>query len=361
MTAPQPTPDRATIESGVDVPGGATALVPYVGSDPLDRARAWAQLPADERRRRAMTACQDHDTPTLLLIAEAWTTLHGRAGAATSALTRKRYRLAQAALLAHWRREHLLRPARDAGVLWLRHLEAAGRRDAEGRPVGLTPSSVRVHLAAARAFYQALRWTGATEADPFGGVRPARDPTPAWDKREPYTPEEIAALVRGAGADVETRVLLLLGAHAGLRVAECLALRWADVALPQRHLTVVKGKGGRRRRVPLSQSLIAALEDLRRAQAGRDVSGGAGAGRAAYVLPYRSDFPARQRVKALAKAAGVPYKGLHALRHACGTRLVREGASLETAARLLGHTHIETTRVYAKWSDETLDSTVGGW
>jgi len=40
---------------------------------------------------------------------------------------------------------------------------------------------------------------------------------------------------------------------------------------------------------------------------------------------------------------------------------VREGASLETAARLLGHTHIETTRVYVKWSDDSLPSSIGQW
>lgn len=343
---PRPDPDD---ETAVGARSPDTALVRYVGRDPLDRATAWARLPSDERRRRAVAACLTHDTATLLLIAEAWTTLHGTAGATTSALTRKRYRLALGALLAHWTQENLLRPARDAGVLWLRHLEVAGQRDTEGQPIGLTPSSVRVHLAAARAFYKALRWTGATEADPFNGARPTRDPTAAWDKREPYTPAEIETLL--GSADAATRVLLLLGAHAGLRVAECLAVRWADVAVPQRQLMVVKGKGGRQRRVPLSQSLIAALEELRRIQE----SG------AVYVLPYRSDFPARQRVKALASGAGVPYKGLHALRHACGTRLVREGASLETAARLLGHTHIETTRVYVKWSDDSLPSSIGQW
>ncbi len=55
-------------------------------------------------------------------------------------------------------------------------------------------------------------------------------------------------------------------------------------------------------------------------------------------------------------------KGVHALRHYCGTRLVREGGDLEMAARHLGHASIETTRIYAaKWSDEGLKRTVGEW
>ncbi len=62
-----------------------------------------------------------------------------------------------------------------------------------------------------------------------------------------------------------------------------------------------------------------------------------------------------------AEEAGIPYRGIHALRHTCGTRLVRETGNLEMAARHLGHSSIETTRVYAKWSDEGLNNTVGGW
>jgi len=150
---------------------------------------------------------------------------------------------------------------------------------------------------------------------------------------------------------------VLLAGHGGLRVSECLALEWTDVELPQRRLVVAQGKGGKRRSVPLSGTLLAALRALRPP----DDHG--------YVLPYRSDFPARERIKRLAAAARlpdaeepvIPYRSIHALRHTCGTRLVRETGNLEMAARHLGHSSIETTRVYAKWSDETLHTTVGGW
>jgi len=48
------------------------------------------------------------------------------------------------------------------------------------------------------------------------------------------------------------------------------------------------------------------------------------------------------------------YRGYHALRHSAGTRLTREGASLEDVARHLGHAALETARSYAKWSDHAL-------
>jgi len=327
------------------VGSSSTSLIVYNGGDTMQRAEAWKGFPPDERRRRAVEACVAHDAAALWRLTEVWTTLHGRAGALVSPHTRKNYRHGVETLVDAWSRENLLRPARDAAALWLRQLEAQG----------LKPATVQICLAAARALYGALRWSGATEADPFDGVRVAKDPTPTWEKCAPYSPAEFDALLAVAqGAD---RALVLLAGHGGLRISECLALGWADVELPQRRLVVAKGKGGKRRTVPLSGTLLAALRAIR-------PSDGRG-----YVLPYRSDFPARARIKRLAAAArlpeaeeaGIPYRGIHALRHTCGTRLVRETGNLEMAARHLGHSSIETTRVYAKWSDEGLNNTVGGW
>jgi integrase len=236
-------------------------------------------------------------------------------------------------LAGAWREENLLQPRRDAAVLWLRRLEQSG----------LAPATVQVCLAAARALYGALRWAGATQDDPFTGSRPARDPTPTWEKRAPYSEAELAALVRKAeGSDL---LLVLLAGHAGLRVSECLALCWRDISLPHKELTVQHGKGGRRRTVPLSASLAGALQ--RHLPSPYDAEG--------YVLPYRSDFPARTRLKAVAEAAGVPYRGIHALRHACGTRLVR------ATNGNLGHGSLETARIYAKWSDQTVRSALEAW
>jgi len=40
---------------------------------------------------------------------------------------------------------------------------------------------------------------------------------------------------------------------------------------------------------------------------------------------------------------------------------MQETQSLEEAARHLGHASIETTRVYAKWSNTRLRATIGEW
>ncbi len=313
------------------------ALVPERGTG-LAGARTWATILDDERRRRAVAACQDHDAAVLWELTDAWLTLHGRAGATVSAHTRSNYHRGVAALVAAWRQENLLRPRRDAGALWLREMEDAG----------LAPSTIKVRLAAARALYAALRWAGATERDPLRDARPARDPVPPWEKRQPYADNEVAALL--AHAEGSDRVLVLLGAHAGLRVSEMLALQWADVNLRRGELRVRRGKGGKPRTVAMSGTLAAAL----RSAAPSDAPDG-------YILPYRTRVQAWRRLALVCDRAGVDHKGVHSLRHFAGTRVVRETQSLEEAARHLGHASIETTRAYAKWSDTRLKATVGAW
>jgi integrase/recombinase XerC len=303
----------------------------------LNGARRWADLHPQERRRRAVEAAQYLDGVTLWALTEAHTLLYGSAGAALSPRTARAYREGVVRFVEHAQRSgvSLIRPERDAGPLYARTLEAQG----------LAPSSVRVHLAAARALYKALRWAGVTELDPFSDTRPAKDKTAAWDKRQPYTEGEVRALLDASGP--RDRALILLCAHGGLRISEALALTWADIQGDS--LTVEHGKGGKLRRVVVSGTLSAALNTL----------GGAGGLPDGPVIGA-TQAAARQRLAALCRQAGVTYRGWHAFRHYAGTKLAAT-LGLEDAARHLGHASIETTRVYAKWADNTLRGELAGW
>ncbi len=313
------------------------ALVPYLGSGDAG-AEAWTTMGRGERRRLAMAAAQSRDEATLWSLTEAWLRTFGRAGATVADDTVRSYRTALARLLTAWAQQDLLRPAPEAGALWVRGMERAG----------LKPATVTARVAAGRTLYAALRWCGATAADPFADVHVAADKTPPWDKRAPYDDDELAALLVAA-TDPLDRALLLLGAHAGLRAQECVDLRWADIDLARRRLTVRRGKGGKARTVAVSASLAEALTALPRAS------------RAEHILPYRTTITAWRRLRALCAAADVSPKGVHALRHSAGTRLYAETSDLESTARHLGHSTLETARVYAKWSDRRLRDTVGDW
>lgn len=304
--------------------------------DLVARASHLATLHPEELKRRAAAAARDKDPAALWALTEAYLTTHGQTGARVSRHTLRVYGQAVRTFLTYATDNavNLLNPGANVGALYLRHLEAAGK----------SAATVRVKLAGARTLYKALRWAGATTEDAFADVRAAPDPTPAWDKRQPYTEEEAARLV--SHADARMRALLLLCGHTGLRIAEALALDWANVDLSARALTVQNGKGSKTRRVNLSRSLVAALEVLV-GKEGLVIGGGADA--------------ARERLHWLCKRAGVGNKGFDALRHYAGTRLVREGHSLDATARHLGHASIETTRIYAKWGDDGLRKALDEW
>jgi integrase/recombinase XerC len=213
----------------------------------LERTRDLATLSEDELKRLAAEAARDRDAQALWALLEAHLTLHGSAGSRVSRHTLEAYRRGLNDLLKAWQGENLLRPRRNAGVLYVRELE--------GR---LKPASVGVKLAAAKALYAALRWSGATDTAPFADVRAAVDKTPAWEKRDAYTRTEVHWLERTS--EGYTLYIVLLGAHAGLRVSEMTALRWEDIDLSNGTLKVVAGKGGKTARVNLSSTLVEALE-----------------------------------------------------------------------------------------------------
>ena len=304
-------------------------------ANPLDRARTWNDLGAEERRRRAVVAARDKDKEALWSLTEAYLVLNGASGTGVSSQTLKTYRWAINRFLNYAGEQAfgLLSPATGDGVRFIRTVEAGG----------LSPASTRVQLAGVRLFYSALRWAEATQAAPFADVKPVRDKTAAWDKRSPYREEEVTALLEQA--DLRMKALLLLCAHGGLRISEALALTWDDVKLAAGELLVQSGKGGKQRRVVLGKSLVQALEGVSSEGA---VIGGS--------------YPAAvERLQRLCTRAAVPCRGYHALRHYAGTRLTREGASLDDVARHLGHSVLETARIYAKWSDDALRRRLAGW
>ena len=329
----------------------AGEIVRYQG-DVLSRAKAWANLPESDLRRAAMQAASERDPVRLWALTEAYIVLHGRSGARVSPNTLENYERGVRFLLEHWEGESVLRPARDAALAYVRELEDAGQ----------APGTISVRLAAARMLYKALRWARATQATPFEDVKAPRDPTPAEEKREAYTPEEVSDMLELA--DPVERALVLLGAHAGLRVSEILALEWPDVSLDAGTLRVRHGKGGKAATVVLSGSLAGVLEDLP-------------GGREGPVMPFRDPNTARYHLRQLCGRCwgfhwteavsgnkvrrARNYKGMHALRHYCGTRIYRATGDLRVAAKHLRHANMNTSAVYAKMDRSAVMNEVRQW
>ncbi len=312
-----------------------SGLAIYEG-DRSANARRLAELPEGDLRRLALGWVNTEDEVGLWGLFEGYLLTHGKANAHT--LENRRLGLVRFMAWAGGRGVSLLRPGRDMGLAYVRSLEAEGYK----------PLTVRSRLATAKSFYKALRWSGATTADPFGEVKAPRDPVADWDRRQAYEHAAVEAMLEAA--ELKDRVLVLLLSHAGLRAMEALRLEWRDVDLGRGVLVVRAGKGSKTAKVSLSGRLVEALRALRGVNTEEEVVIGG------------SQPGTWKRLKRVADRAGVGFLGLHSFRHYAGTRLAGQtDGNLEAVARHLRHSQLETARTYAKMSDDRVRRAVADW
>ncbi len=141
-------------------------------------------------------------------------------------------------------------------------------------------------------------------------------------------------------------------AHTGLRLRECADLRRQDLDLPGRRLIVRQGKGQRDRVVYLSNTAAQALA-LYLDQPPMSPTA------ALWQLPAGHPVTLSwfcKLVPRLGIAAGVAHLTAHRLRHTFATRLLNAGMDITRIQKLLGHQHLNTTLIYARVSDATVEA-----
>lgn len=135
----------------------------------------------------------------------------------------------------------------------------------------------------------------------------------------------------------------------GLRVAELCGLDLTSIDLRARAATVW-GKGGKERRVPLSEPAVDALAAWLAAR--RSVPPADG-GPALFVNLRRHRLTPRDVRRLLDRRSSRPTHP-HALRHSFATHLLDGGADLRVVQELLGHADVATTQRYTHVSKERL-------
>jgi integrase/recombinase XerD len=160
--------------------------------------------------------------------------------------------------------------------------------------------------------------------------------------------EELRFIDQAYAKGGRTGLMLQTLLETGARVSELVAMRVEDVSPAERVVVIRRGKGGKRREVPIRRELAQLLQlhiDHRRAGplfASRQASKGDG-----------SRVYTRQRVgqvvREVARAAGISKRVYpHLLRHTMATRLLTLGMEITDVQRFLGHEDLATTRRYAE-------------
>ncbi|HEX4065363.1 MAG TPA: site-specific integrase [Acidobacteriaceae bacterium] len=145
----------------------------------------------------------------------------------------------------------------------------------------------------------------------------------------------------------------LVSIHTGMRAGEQFQLKWRDVSLERRLISLPKTKSGKARHIPLNAVACSALQERKRAQqehAAKQKEKGADHADQAYVFRDAGRDPQhnyrRWFNEALAEAKIKDYSW-HCNRHTFASRLVMAGVDLRTVAELMGHSSIQMTMRYA--------------
>jgi integrase/recombinase XerD len=210
----------------------------------------------------------------------------------------------------------------------------------------LSRSSIVQAICAIRFFYKQVL------------VRPCEVDRITHPKRKRKLPvvlieAEVGKLVEAA-LDLREQLILMTLYASGLRLRELIALQPSDIDSVAMRIRVREGKGGKERRVLLSETL---LDGLRR-----------------YFRQYRPErwlFYGRSKqepispryvervVVAAAVRAGLRKRVTpHVLRHSFATHLLEHGTSLRHIQELLGHLSLKTTMVYTHVSQRALGEVV---
>jgi integrase/recombinase XerC len=210
------------------------------------------------------------------------------------------------------------------------------------------PVSVNGALAALRRFYRWAAAAGRVRTDPTAKVKllPAQPLAPKGFSRVERQRLRREAERTGPMADAIVTTLL----NTGLRVDELVRLTWEDVTVQERAGSArVRGKGQKVRVVPLNAAVrqaLAGVQPLAPAHAAGPIFRGKRG-------PY-TDRGVRWLLATLGRRADVQRVHPHRFRHDTARRLVG-AVDLPTVAALLGHSRLDTVRIYSQPDQAALE------
>lgn len=217
----------------------------------------------------------------------------------------------------------------------------------------LGPTSVRRTLSSVRGLFKYLVAEGALDVDPTDEFA-----SPAVPLRLPkaLTVTDTLALLDSCDLDtvsgLRDKALLEFLYGSGARISEAVQLT-PDALDLDGGSVLLRGKGGKQRRIPVGSHAVGALESyLVRARPALAAKRSKGARPREVFLNARGGPLSRQSayaiVSAAAARAGVPDVSPHTLRHSFATHLLEGGADVRVVQELLGHASVTTTQIYTQ-------------
>lgn len=226
----------------------------------------------------------------------------------------------------------------------------------------LVPKSVSRIISDVRSFLRFLAMCGILQRDLSGDLPKIRVPRDAaipsvWEHE--LVIRLLGAVDRSSAKGKRDYAMLLLACRLGLRAGDIRTLKLDQLHWDDSTLEVTQSKTGVPLILPLTTEVGEALIDY--LKSGRPVT----AHREVFLKvnppfdPFAADSNLHHIVSYWRRLAGVKFRtaqkrGMHSLRHTLATRLLEKGTPFTTIAEILGHTSLESTRIYAKADVESL-------
>jgi len=210
----------------------------------------------------------------------------------------------------------------------------------------VTPKTVNFELGVLRTFFYHARMFGFIKTNPVTQVKHVRT------SRKPprfFSKGEIQKIFDACEEDERAIFATLL--YTGMRRGELRHLEWDDFDFEHGMISIrVKDywepKGGRSREIPIHEKLLPILKQHHESN---------GANRWVFSKPNGEQIDHLwRRFQRILKKAGLDGETVHTFRHTFASHLVMAGVDLPTIQKLMGHSNISTTMIYAHLAPDHL-------
>ena len=223
------------------------------------------------------------------------------------------------------------------------YLKAKPKSNGKGT---ISQSHVHSQLLAIRLFFEYLQRLGKIKRNPYT----LKVKSPVNNPRNILTQNEIQILYKNT-QNLEEKTILHLCYGCGLRRSEAQDLNIKDVNFEQKLLFVRKGKGKKRRVIPITEKITNDLQAYyKQSELYRNEN------QEAFFITRQGSRITGTTIyetfkKLLEKTKiNTPEKAicLHSLRHSIATHLLENEMSIEMVRNFLGHQNLKTTQIYTR-------------